>query len=117
MQFEVSKEGSVVIVEPLEARLDAKHAIAFKEALIRLVDTGERQLVLDLTHVEFMDSSGLGVLVAVLKRLGVHGVLIVCGATAPVAGLFKLTRLDRVIKLLATRRKAIVAAYVGSLEP
>jgi anti-sigma B factor antagonist len=110
MQFEVSREGPVVVVEPMEARLDAQHAIEFRDAMLRLVDAGEHQLVLDLTHVELVDSSGLGVLVAVLKRLGSRGVLVVCGARPPVASLFRLTRLDRVIKLFATRHKAVAAA-------
>jgi anti-sigma B factor antagonist len=112
MQIEVSREGSVVIVEPREARLDAQRAIGFRAALTRLIDAGERQLVLDLTYVDFMDSSGLGAVVAVLKRLGFHGVLIVCGARAPVVGLFRLTRMDRVIQVLATRQEAIAAAFV-----
>jgi len=52
MQFEVSREGPVVVVEPMEARLDAQHAIEFRDAMLRLVDAGEHQFVLDLTHVE-----------------------------------------------------------------
>jgi len=115
MKIEVSKEGSVTIVEPLEARLDAQRAVGFKAELTGLVDAGEHQIVLDLNCVEFMDSSGLGAVVAVLKRLGFLGVLIICGARAPVAGLFKLTRMDKVIKLVATREEALTAASVEAL--
>jgi len=115
MQIEVSREGSVVVVEPREARLDAQRAVSFREALIKLADAGEHQIVLDLGQVDFMDSSGLGAVVAVLKRLGFHGVLIVCNARAPVAGLFKLTRMDKVIKLVATRQDAVAAAFVEAV--
>ena len=115
MKIEVSREGSAVVVEPLEARLDAQRAIGFKETLTRLIDAGEQQIVLDLGHVEFMDSSGLGAVVAVLKRLGFLGVLVVCSARAPVDALFKLTRIDRVIKLFATREEALIAATVEAM--
>ena len=110
MQVEESREGSVLIVEPLEARLDAQRAVAFKEILVGHVEAGHRQLILDLNHVEFMDSSGLGAVVAVLKRLGFYGVLVVCGARDPVAGVFRLTRMDRVIKLVANRAEAVALA-------
>jgi anti-sigma B factor antagonist len=114
MQVEESNEGSVWIVEPLEARLDAQRAVAFKEMLVGHVEAGHHQLVLDLSHVEFMDSSGLGAVVAVLKRLGFHGVLVICGARDPVAGVFRLTRLDRVIRLVADRSEAVAAAQAAA---
>ena len=110
MQIEESREGTVVVVEPRESRLDAQRAVGFKEAMTRLIDGGCHQMVLDLAHVEFMDSSGLGAVVAVLKRLGFHGALVVCAARAPVVELFHLTRMDRVIKLVATRAEAVLAA-------
>jgi anti-sigma B factor antagonist len=110
MVIEDSREGSVLVVEPRETRLDAQRALSFKDALIRFVDAGDRQLVLDLSHVEFMDSSGLGALVAVLKRLGFHGALVVCGAREPIAGLFRLTRMDRVIRMVASRAEAVAVA-------
>jgi anti-sigma B factor antagonist len=110
MQVEESREGSVLIIEPREPRLDAQRAVAFKEILVRHVEAGTRQLVLDLKHVEFMDSSGLGAVVAILKRLGFYGVLVVCGARDPVAGVFRLTRMDRVIRLVADRTEAVAAA-------
>jgi len=110
MQVKESREGSVLIVEPLDARLDAQRAVAFKEILIGHVEAGNRQLVLDLSHVEFMDSSGLGAVVALLKRLGFDGVLVICGARDPVAGVFRLTRMDRVIRLVADRAEAVATA-------
>jgi len=109
MKMEVSREGLVIVVEPQEARLDALHAIGFKAELTRLVSAGEHQIVLDLRHVEFMDSSALAAMVVVWNRLH-QGVLVAYGARAPVAALFKLTHLDRVIKLVASREEALTAA-------
>ncbi len=116
MQIEESREGEVVIVEPRVARLDAQQAIGFKEGLLRLVEGGDRQLILDLNYVEFMDSSGLGAVVAILKRLGFHGVLVICNAHQAVSELFRLTRMDKVIQLVGTRADALTLAHAESLS-
>ena len=116
MQIEESREGEVVIVEPQVVRLDAQQALGFKEGMIRLIEAGDRQLVLDLNYVEFMDSSGLGAVVAVLKRLGFHGVLVICGAHAAVTELFRLTRMDKVIQLVATRAEALTLAHAEGMS-
>jgi anti-sigma B factor antagonist len=115
MQIEESREGEVVLVEPRVARLDAQQALGFKEGLLRLVEGGDRQLILDLNYVEFMDSSGLGAVVAILKRLGFHGVLVICNARQAVTDLFHLTRMDKVIQLVGTRADALILAHAESL--
>jgi anti-sigma B factor antagonist len=110
MNIEVSREESVLIVEPREKRLDAQRALPFKEALIRYIEAGDRQIVLDLAYVEFMDSSGLGALVAILKRVGFHGALEICGARENIVDLFRLTRMDKVIRMATSRGDAVAAA-------
>jgi anti-sigma B factor antagonist len=115
MQIEESRDGEVLIVEPKVVRLDAQQAIGFKESLLRLIEGGDRQLILDLNTVEFMDSSGLGAVVAVLKRLGFHGVLVICSAHVAVSELFRLTRMDKVIQLVGTRAEALTLAHAESV--
>jgi anti-sigma B factor antagonist len=67
--------------------------------------------VLDLSGVEFVDSSGLGAIVSCLKRLGPRGSLAIAGAQGSVQRLFTLTRMDRVFPLHET-----VDAAVDSLS-
>ncbi|MEK0084127.1 STAS domain-containing protein [Benzoatithermus flavus] len=80
-------------------RFDAAFVPTFRAEMERLLAAGHRHLVLDLAAVEFMDSSGLGALVAVLKRLGDPARLPVCGVRGPVAKLIRLTHLDKVLRL------------------
>ena len=68
MAFETREQGSVNVVLVDESRLDASIAESFKTYLFDQIDSGKTQLVVDLSQVRFMDSSGLGALVAGLKK-------------------------------------------------
>jgi anti-sigma B factor antagonist len=105
--IEVVREVSVPVVVPTVKRLDASVAPAFKQAVVKVVEGGERRILLDLSGVTFLDSSGLGAMVSVLKALGTQGTLAVCGAQGSVTSLFKLTRMDKVFSLHATRAEAL----------
>ncbi len=70
MVLEDSSEGGCLVVSLKEKRLDAVIAASFRDALVERIDQGQRNLVLDLGYVNFMDSSGLGALVFVMKHLG-----------------------------------------------
>jgi anti-sigma B factor antagonist len=106
----VDKEQEVAIVKPTMKRLDGTVAPAFKQAVQQVVQRGEKRLVLDLANVEFMDSSGLGALVSVLKALGGTGSLAVCNVRGGVLSLFKLTRMDKVFAIVGTREDAVKRA-------
>jgi anti-sigma B factor antagonist len=64
---------NILVVRVEEKRIDASKAPAFKDEMTRCIETGQNQIVLDLSQVDFIDSSGLGALVSCLKRLGPRG--------------------------------------------
>ena len=80
--------------------IDVYTAPQLRERLIELVEGGARQVIVDLGRVEFLDSTGLGVLVGALKRLRVVGgeLLLVC-AQERLLKIFRITGLDRVFAL------------------
>lgn len=102
MNLTTTRQGEVLVVRPELSRLDASMAVQFKDRLGGFIAEGERRLVLDLARVEFIDSSGLGVLVALLKRQGTEGRLALAALRPPVERLLALTRLDRVFSIHAT---------------
>src|SRR5574337_843551 len=59
MQLDQRKAGNALIVTPLEDRLDARVAADFKERMSELIASGHTKIALDLSKVEFIDSSGL----------------------------------------------------------
>lgn len=96
-----SHQPDITVVRPGVDRLTALNAKDFKEEVIGLLMGGSSQLVIDFKEVSFLDSSGLGALVGVLKKIGVHGELAVCGLNTEVAQMFKICRMDRVFNIYA----------------
>jgi anti-sigma B factor antagonist len=109
MKLAQRKIGSTIVLEVLETRLGADKVEAFKNAVGRHLAAGPVSIVLDLSKVEFIDSSGLGAILSVLKRMPKGCELILCATTDPVTSMFKLTRLDRVFTMKKTVDEAVSA--------
>ena len=109
----VAHEGAVAVVTPTVKRLDASVAPAFKQSVVQAIEAGDRRLLLDLQGLEFLDSSGLGALVSILKSLGSQGAMAVCGAQGAVLSLFKLTRMDKVFAIYPDRQEALARLAGG----
>jgi len=101
MRLETEPHHDFLLVRPTQDRIDAAAAIQFKEAMRQtLADAGTfRRVVLDMSPVTFLDSSGLGALVAVMKLIGPERRIELAGLTPPVARVFRLTRMDGVFTL------------------
>ena len=109
MKLAERKIGANIVLEVLESRLGADKAVAFKEAVGSYLNDGVVSVVLDLSKVNFIDSSGLGAIQSIFKRMPKGSELILCGATDPVTSMFKLTRLDRVFTMKKTVDEAVSA--------
>ena len=96
MDLAVERRGGALVVRVREARIDAAVAIAFKDAMRSVTAGAEPRVVLDLGDVEFLDSSGLGAVVSVMKHLGPGRRLELAALTPPVERVFRLTRMDSV---------------------
>lgn len=101
MEFACEHRGSVTVLRALGSRIDAAGAIQFKDRLRAACDGVARRIVLDLSQVDFLDSSGLGAIVAVRRLLGEAHVLELAALTPPVARVFRLTRMDTVFVIHA----------------
>lgn len=97
MTLDLRREGDLCHATLLESRLDALCSTAVREALLEAVRQGARRIVLDLSRTGFVDSSGLGALVAVLRRLPAPGSLVLRGTGEPVERALRLARLDRIL--------------------
>jgi anti-sigma B factor antagonist len=107
MLIEHSEVGRVTVIRPMESRIDAARAPDFKAEVICLIEEGRQAIVLDLSGVDFIDSSGLGALVGCLKRLGQRGDLALAGAKKPVEKVLALTRMDKVFRIFKTTDEAV----------
>lgn len=109
MKFEERTIGKVFIAKILESRITAEIAPALKAGIVEFIGQGHRTLVLDLSEVTFIDSSGLGALIGSLKALGDGGELALSGAKDMVASMFKLTRMNEVFRMYKNPEEAAVA--------
>jgi anti-sigma B factor antagonist len=95
-------EQNLQVVSVGEPRIDAAVAIEFKDAMRAATDGGSDTVVLDLSAVQFIDSSGLGAIVAAMKHMGQSRRLALAGLTPTVEKVFRLTRMDSVFSVFPT---------------
>ena len=107
MNLSSTTEGNQQVVTVNESRIDAAVALAFKDQMRSQTEEGEGTVVLDLQQVEFVDSSGLGAIVAAMKSMGQGRKLALAGLTPTVERVFKLTRMDSVLPLYPTLDDAL----------
>lgn len=88
--------------------LDLTTAVRLREQAVQVVTGGQACLVLDLQEVDFVDSTGLGVIVGLLKRTRSQGGDLRLVSTRPsLRKVLELTDLDRALPLRATVDEAI----------
>ncbi len=113
MRIEHRAVDGVLIIEVLTEVLDANNASAFCAAVDGHL-AGGPPVVFDLGAIVFADSSGLGAIVACLRKLNdLGGDLLICGIRPRVQKLFATARLDRIIGCHDTV-EAAVAAYASA---
>jgi anti-sigma B factor antagonist len=107
MELFAEQRTGMLVVRAMDDRIDAAGAIQFKERMRELVQDPSPRVVLDMARVTFLDSSGLGAVVAVMKLLGPGRKLELAGLTATVEKVFRLTRMDSVFVIHPAVRDAV----------
>lgn len=107
MQLSTTTNAKVISVQVMEDRIDAACAIRFKECMRDIIQYDAPQVVLDLARVLFLDSSGLGAIVAVKKLLGPERSMELAGLTPTVEKVFRLTRMDSIFTIHPTLEAAV----------
>ncbi len=107
MQMSSADQGAFQVIHVAENRVDAAVAIAFKDRMRQLTEDTAAEVVLDLSNVSFIDSSGLGAIVAAMKQLGSARKLHLAGLMPNVEKVFRLTRMDTVFAIHASVDAAV----------
>jgi anti-sigma B factor antagonist len=99
--------GDATVVE-VSGEIDVYTAPRLREKIISLVDGGNYRLIIDMERVEFLDSTGLGVLVGGLKRVRQHdgGIDLVC-TQGRILRIFRITGLSKVFSIYDTVGEAL----------
>jgi anti-sigma B factor antagonist len=106
MEIKIEKCGKITFAIILGDHLDASNAKEFKQDMTEVIEDG-MVAVLDMSELQFVDSSGLGAILSCLRHLNKReGDLLLCGMTKPVRILFELVRMHRVFEIFNTREEA-----------
>ena len=102
----------------LEGEIDLHYAPVLRTLLQSKVNANCRALVMDLSGVTFIDSSGLAAIIEYFRDSGdCDGVLCLAGLNDTLHTVFEIVRLDKVIPIFATRAEAIAALKAGTVAP
>ena len=100
-------DNGATVVAPT-GRLDVAGAPALKDAISEVVKIGQPRIVIDMEGVSFVDSTGLGSVIAALKQIrGSQGELRLAAPNQQVRVVLELTTLDRVFPYYATVEEAL----------
>jgi anti-sigma B factor antagonist len=103
-------EGDKTVVS-VAGEIDVYTAPKLREQIVQLVEEGRYHLVVDMEDVEFLDSTGLGVLVGGLKRVRAHdGSLRLVCTQERILKIFRITGLTKVFPIHSTVAEAVEAS-------
>ncbi|UCD30027.1 MAG: STAS domain-containing protein [Planctomycetota bacterium] len=99
-------ESAIVVV--LSGQIDLHHTPAVHHAFIDVCEEKPERLIINLGEVDYMDSSGVGALVEVFRRVNAYGgKLSLCCMNERVHSIFEITKLDQFFKIYATEEEAL----------
>jgi anti-sigma B factor antagonist len=103
------RDGWAVLA--VTGELDVATAPKLRQEAVRMSAAGQHRVVLDLSGVGFLDSTGLGVIVGILKRSRTNGgELLLAGAEPQVRKVFEITRMNDILPLHDSVDDAIASA-------
>jgi anti-sigma B factor antagonist len=107
MNLNPEKINGFSVLTIQDERIDAHNSGELKEYLLQMIEEGENHIIVQLEHVRFIDSSGLGALLSGNKHiLAKSGKLALTNIQKQVLSMFELTRLNRVFEIYADLNEA-----------
>jgi anti-sigma B factor antagonist len=110
MGFSQTKDSSGVLVVQVDGQLIVGNRHELKDLIQAALDKGERRLLIDFSRTGYIDSSGLGALVSISKRVReAGGELRLSGLNEDLRSLFELTKLDTLFAITETPEQALTS--------
>ena len=107
MGFEVSKQGEITVLD-VEGQLIVGNRQELKQKVLDELEGGERKFLIDFDRTGYIDSSGLGVLVSLSKKIREQGgELRLANLNDDLRTLFELTKLDTLFQIADSRDEAL----------
>jgi len=116
MKYTIDKKEQYVIFTPMEEKLDSLLAPILKSELLTIHAEGFMNLVLDMSQVKYVDSSGLSALLVGDREFGKNGIFLISGIQDHVMKLLKISMLDKKLNIVANLEEAGEAIFMHEIE-
>lgn len=98
----------------LSGEVDVYTSPQLKQDLVQLAESGVKHVIINLSKVEYLDSTGLGVLIGGLKRMREHdGNMALVGPGMRILRIFEITGLDKIFDIYPTEEEAAASEGVS----
>lgn len=117
MKYTIEKAEKYSLLQLHEEKLTSNIAPDLKSELVKLNAEGVKNIIINLTEVKYLDSSGLSsILVGNRLCQNEEGMFILNGVNDHVLKLIKITQLDSILSIMANKEEAIDAIFMNELE-
>ena len=114
MGVEVKEHNDIVVIDIKGNLMGGPETAAVHDKVKELVDQNKKKVVINLAHVKWMNSSGLGILMGCLTSMrNAGGDLKLCGVTEKVQSLFMITKLVTIFDTYSDSKEAVKAFQEG----
>ncbi len=117
MKYSVDKKEQYVVFTPQEEKLDSALSPKLKSELLTVHAEGYHNLILDMSHVKYADSSGLSALLVGNREFNRDGgIFVISGPQEHVMKLIKISMLDKVFNIVDTLEEAAEAVFMHTIK-
>ena len=107
MQMTERRTADIVTLS-LSGKLDTLTARAFEEKILVHIEAGDRRIIIDLAHLDYISSSGLRVFLLAAKRLdGSDGKVVLCSLKDPVKEVFDIAGFSSLFSICGSHDEAV----------
>lgn len=108
-KFSYTIQDNILVILPEEKRLDIMNSSSLKEEIVHLIqETGIFKVILNLSHLQFIDSSGLRAFLFVQRMVQKQGgILILAHLTLPIQKMLEVVSMHRIFNISLTTEEAI----------
>ena len=117
MRYTIDKSERYSIFKSEEENLNSIIAPDLKSEFVFFINEGVRNLILDLSNVKYVDSSGLSAILTANRLWKDNGIFILSGATNPaVKKLIEISRLESILTIIPSTQEAIEYIFMEDIE-
>ena len=116
MKYHIDKQAQYALVIVEEKILNTHLSSDLKAIFIDLESEGFQYVIMDMSHINYSDSSGLSALIAGNRRFSSLGAFVICGLNDHVEKLIIISQLDKILDIVPTREEAAESVILTVLE-